>query len=72
MINGRYDVAFPLETAIEPLFHLFGAPKADKKLVLYDTGHLPLPTLIWIKEALDWLDHYLGPVGGHTARLDDP
>ena len=35
---------------------------ADKKLVLYDSGHVPYPTLLWIKEALDWLDRYLGPV----------
>ena len=54
--------AVPLETAIEPLFRLFGAPEADKKLLLYESGHVPQPTLLWIKEALDWLDRYLGPV----------
>ena len=72
MINGRYDAPLPLETAIEPLFRLFGAPEADKKLVLYDSGHVPQPTLLWIKEALDWLDRYLGPVGGAAARPAEP
>jgi hypothetical protein len=72
MINGRYDFGAPVETSIEPLFRLFGAPEADKKLLLYDSGHVPQPTLLWIKEALDWLDRYLGPVSGRAARLDDP
>jgi dipeptidyl aminopeptidase/acylaminoacyl peptidase len=70
MINGRYDSQYPVETSIEPIFRLFGAPEADKKLVLYDTGHVP-PTLMWIKEALDWLDRYLGPAGGAASRPGD-
>ena len=60
-INGRYDFVFPLETCQEPLFRAFGTPARDKKRVLYDTGHMP-PTLPMMKETLDWLDHYLGPV----------
>jgi dipeptidyl aminopeptidase/acylaminoacyl peptidase len=67
MINGRYDNANPIETEVEPLYRLFGAPEKDKKLLLYDSGHVPQPTLLWIKEALDWLDRYLGPVGGGSA-----
>jgi len=27
----------------------------------YDSGHLP-PLIPWMKETLDWPDHYLGPV----------
>jgi hypothetical protein len=72
MINGRYDYGNPVETSIEPLFRLFGAPEGDKKLVLYDSGHVPQPTLMWIKEALDWFDRYLGPVGGAASRPIDP
>ena len=67
MINGRYDNGAPVETAIEPLFRLFGAPEKDRKLLLYDSGHLPQPALLWIKEALDWLDRYLGPVRGSAG-----
>jgi eukaryotic-like serine/threonine-protein kinase len=70
MINGRYDNQYPVETAIEPLFRLFGAPEADKKLLLLDSGHAPQPALLWIKEALDWLDRYLGPVGKPARRVD--
>ena len=61
MINGRFDFMIPLETCQEPLFRLLGAAPQDKKHVLFDTGHSP-PQLPVMKEALDWLDHYLGPV----------
>jgi dienelactone hydrolase len=61
MINGRYDFAIPLETCQEPFFHLLGAAPQNKKHVLFDTGHAP-PQLPVMKEALDWLDRYLGPV----------
>jgi serine/threonine protein kinase/dienelactone hydrolase len=61
MINGRYDFVFPLETCQEPLFRALGSPAADKKHILYDTGHMPAELPI-MKETLDWLDHYLGPV----------
>jgi eukaryotic-like serine/threonine-protein kinase len=61
MLNGGYDFVFPLETCQEPLFRAFGTLPADKKHVLYDTGHRP-PQLPMMKETLDWLDHYLGPV----------
>ena len=70
MINGRYDTGFPLEVSSEPLFRLFGAPAADKKFLLFESGHVPQPTLLWIKEALDWLDRYLGPVGAPAPRSE--
>src|SRR6266404_2478370 len=61
MINGRYDFVIPLETCQEPMFRLFGVPDQDKRHVLFDTGHAP-PQLPVMKETLNWLDHYLGPV----------
>ena len=61
MINGRYDFDFPLETCQEPMFRALGTPAADKKHILYDTGHMP-PALPVMKDTLDWFDHYLGPV----------
>jgi cephalosporin-C deacetylase-like acetyl esterase len=61
MINGRYDFEIPLETCQEPLFQALGTLAQDKRHVLYDTGHMP-PELPVMKETLDWLDHYLGPV----------
>ena len=62
MLNGRYDDFFPLETSQLPLFHLLGTPAKDKKHLLYDAGHGSLPPREEIRESLDWLDKYLGPV----------
>ncbi len=61
MINGRYDFVFPLETCQDPMFRVLGTPAADKKHILYDTGHMPA-LLPMMKDTLDWFDHYLGPV----------
>ena len=61
MINGRYDHFFPVETSQKPFFRFLGTPDADKKYVLYETGHAP-PRKELIRESLDWLDKYLGPV----------
>jgi predicted Ser/Thr protein kinase len=61
LINGRYDLVFPLDTCQEPLFRSLGSPAQDKSHVLYDTGHAP-PLLPMMKDTLNWLDHYLGPV----------
>jgi hypothetical protein len=38
-----------------------GAPEADKKLVIVEAGH-DIPRRDEIRETLDWLDKYLGPV----------
>jgi dienelactone hydrolase len=62
LVNGREDVIFPVETSVRPWFDLLGVPDSDKKLVLVDSGHVP-PRLEVIRETLDWLDRYLGPVG---------
>lgn len=61
MLNGRYDFGFPLATSQVPLFRLLGAPEKDKRHVVYESGHHP-PRQEIIKEVLNWLDRYLGPV----------
>jgi len=61
MVNGRYDYAFPFESTQLPLFHALGSPPNDKRHVVFDAGHLP-PNDLLMKEMLDWLDRYLGPV----------
>jgi len=61
MLNGRYDSSFGLETGIKPLYDLLGTPTEHKRLILYDTDHIP-PRNEYIKETLAWLDKYLGPV----------
>ncbi len=61
MFNGRYDMLLPFETMVKPMFDLLGTPEEDKDLKLYDTDHF-IPRHKLIKETLNWLDRYLGPV----------
>jgi eukaryotic-like serine/threonine-protein kinase len=61
MLNGRFDFFYPVETSQEPMFRLLGTPKEQKRRVVYETGH-NIPRNEMIKETLDWLDRYLGPV----------
>ena len=61
MINGRYDFAHPLETSQQPLFRALGTPAANKRHVVLNSGHVP-PWPDVVRESLDWLDRYLGPV----------
>jgi dienelactone hydrolase len=61
MLNGRYDSIGGVEISIKPMFDLLGTPAEHKKLILYDTDHIP-PRNEYIKETLAWLDKYLGPV----------
>jgi len=62
MLNGKYDVAFyPYETSVKPMFDLLGTPEEHKDLKMYETDHF-IPRNELIKETLNWLDLYLGPV----------
>jgi eukaryotic-like serine/threonine-protein kinase len=61
MLNGRYDHFFPVESSQLPLYRLLGTAAKDKKHVIYETGHA-VPRKEFIRETLDWLDKYLGPV----------
>jgi dienelactone hydrolase len=61
MLNGRYDMTFPYELTVKPMFDLLGTPPDQKELKLYNTDHY-IPTSEFIKETLRWLDKYLGPV----------
>jgi formylglycine-generating enzyme required for sulfatase activity len=62
MLNGRYDDFFPLEASQRPMFHLLATADKDKKHVVYEAGHDDLPPREMIRETLDWLDQYLGPI----------
>ena len=61
MLNGRYDMTFPYELSVKPMFEFLGTPPDQKELKLYDTDHF-IPRAETIKETLKWLDKYLGPV----------
>jgi cephalosporin-C deacetylase-like acetyl esterase len=61
MLNGKYDMYFPVETAQKPMYNFLGTSAKDKKFLIYDTGHL-VPRTDMIRETLAWYDKYLGPV----------
>jgi dienelactone hydrolase len=63
MLNGRFDAIEPMEMAQRPMFEALGTAKDRKKWVIYDDDHaLPAHENEVAREALAWLDRYLGPV----------
>jgi len=64
MLHGRFDRFFSAQFQAAPFLELLGTPAADKNLLEYDAAtHWPFPRNEMIRDSLDWLDHYLGPVG---------
>ena len=61
MLNGRYDFVIP-EPRPRQMYERLATPPEDKRMVVYDDGHWPLPRGEVAKESLGWLDRYLGPV----------
>ena len=61
LLSGKYDMIFPYEISVKPMFELLGTPPKDKLNKVYDTDHY-IPRQELIKETLAWCDKYLGPV----------
>jgi fermentation-respiration switch protein FrsA (DUF1100 family) len=61
MLNGKNDTFYPYETSQKPMFKLLGTPEKDKKIIVYEGGHL-VPRSELMKESLFWLDKYLGAI----------
>jgi eukaryotic-like serine/threonine-protein kinase len=63
MVSGEDDVGLgPPEKGRQPLFDHFGTPGEHKRFVMLDGGHIPDDWSGFIRETLDWLDRYQGPV----------
>jgi len=61
MLSGKLDPYYPLETSQRPFMELLGTPPQHKRHFIAVGGHyVPRPDLI--RESLNWLDQYLGPV----------
>ncbi len=61
LLAGRYDPIY--DPKGRSLFlRLLGTPEKDKRLVFVDSGHALMRNPDAIRETLDWLDRYLGPV----------
>jgi eukaryotic-like serine/threonine-protein kinase len=67
MIGGRHDFQLPLKTSQEPLFERLGTAPEDKRLHLFDGGHVPPRPQEVMGVVLDWLDERLGPVAAGTS-----
>ena len=67
ILNGELDFFFPPETSQRPMFVLLGTPAEHKKRLVFPGGH-SVPRTEMIKESLQWLDRYLGPVGPTADR----
>ncbi|MGW8369634.1 MAG: SUMF1/EgtB/PvdO family nonheme iron enzyme, partial [Gammaproteobacteria bacterium] len=61
LLSGELDNIYPLETSAKPFFSQLGTPAANKKHVIAPGGHF-IPREVLVRETLDWLDAYLGPV----------
>ena len=61
MLHGLYDANVPYDYCGKPMFDLLGTKDKDKKLFIYETDHI-IPRKELIKESLNWLDKYFGPV----------
>jgi hypothetical protein len=61
MLNGKYDLTFPLEAEVKPYFDFLGTPENDKVLMVYESDHW-IPKTELIRETLGWLEKYFGPV----------
>ena len=43
ILGGRYDFLLPVDACQRPMLRLLGAPEKDKRLVLFDRGHVVRP-----------------------------
>jgi formylglycine-generating enzyme required for sulfatase activity/dienelactone hydrolase/predicted Ser/Thr protein kinase len=64
MVNGSGDNIYAVEANQKPLFTFLGTPADRKRHVILPGGHgiMGQQRSQSVKEVLDWLDRYLGPV----------
>jgi dienelactone hydrolase len=62
MLNCRDDPWEPVQSAQLPMLKLLGTSSQDKRHVMFEGCGHALPETDMIRETLDWLDKYFGPV----------
>ena len=65
MLNGASDTIYQVEVGQRPLFVRLGTPEPRKRHVLFPGGGHGFVDQLksqMVRETLDWLDQYLGPV----------
>lgn len=66
LMNGRYDPIRPHQFVLNPLLGLLATAPDSRKIILYESGHWPLPRHLMMRDTTDWLDRFLGPT---TLRI---
>jgi eukaryotic-like serine/threonine-protein kinase len=62
VLGGQYDFEAQPDTSLKSLFDLLGTPPEHKRYrIIENAGHVP-PRIDVIREVLDWLDRYFGPI----------
>jgi eukaryotic-like serine/threonine-protein kinase len=62
LLGGQYDFEAQPETSLKTLFDLLGTrPEHKRYRIIENAGHVP-PRIEVVREVLDWLDRYLGPI----------
>ena len=56
MLNGSFDHYYPLETSAKRFYNLLGTPANQKKMVIFDGGHIDWPRNRKVRAVVDWLD----------------
>jgi formylglycine-generating enzyme required for sulfatase activity/predicted Ser/Thr protein kinase/predicted esterase len=69
LVSGRNDFEIPYESEQKPLFERLGTPPKNKRHVVLESGHVPLPWNEVIRETLEWMDRWLGPVNVTSPRV---
>lgn len=61
LLNGKYDPLRPFDLCVEPYVALLASKNTEFRHCIYDTEH-NLPKNELMKESINWLNQYLGPV----------
>ena len=64
MINGRYDIIFPVDVSQVPFLELLGTPSEGKTHLLFDSGHVVVANHFddAMRAMVSWLDGVFGTV----------
>jgi DNA-binding winged helix-turn-helix (wHTH) protein len=63
LLNGRYDISTHLVESRVALLESVGTNAGEKRGIVYDSSHWPLPPHRVEQDVTGWLDEHLGPVG---------
>ncbi len=60
-MGGEHDFTEPIDPYQRAFFEHLGTPDENKRMVVFDAGHQPLPLEGVLRETVDFLERHLGP-----------